>query len=146
MMRESWLPSAPESAPTARDLVRAAATEHGFDGDATWDLMLATSEAIANAVLHGRPCERDPGGIRLRVEGENGFLRVEVCDCGRFEPEPAPRALDATGGRGMPIIAAVMDEFEVVGERSGTRVRFGKRRVAERAIQAGASSNHTRVP
>ena len=56
MKRESWLPAAPESAPLARAIVRDAAAEYGLDGETTWDLMLATSEAVANAVLHGASC------------------------------------------------------------------------------------------
>ena len=60
MLRETWLPAAPESAPVARSIVRDASTEHGLDGGAAWDLMLATSEAVANAVLHGTACRHPP--------------------------------------------------------------------------------------
>jgi serine/threonine-protein kinase RsbW len=131
MMRESWLPAAPESAPLARAIVREAAVEHGLDGDSAWDLMLATTEAVANAVLHGSACHLDDNGdcILLRVmpwdDGQG--LSVEVCDCGRFEEKPLPTAPDATHGRGIPIIAAVVDHFELVPDDRLTRVRFGKR-------------------
>ena len=83
MMRESWLTAAPESAGIARGIVREAAVEQGLDRTAMWDLMLATSEAVANAVLHGEACS-EHGGIRLRVHGSDDGLWVEVCDCGRF--------------------------------------------------------------
>jgi anti-sigma regulatory factor (Ser/Thr protein kinase) len=61
MKRESWLPAAAASAPEARAIVRDAASELRLDGSTTWDLMLATTEAFANAVEHGEPC--DPRGI-----------------------------------------------------------------------------------
>jgi anti-sigma regulatory factor (Ser/Thr protein kinase) len=132
MMRESWLTAAPESAGIARAIVREAAVEQGLDRTATWDLMLATSEAVANAVLHGEACS-EHGGIRLRVDGADDGLWVEVCDCGFFRGRAGPAPENSTGGRGMVIMAAVTDGFELVPDRSGTRVRFGKRHVAAAA-------------
>ena len=125
MKRESWLPAAPESAPLARAIVHETAIACGLDADAAWDLMLATSEAITNAILHGTACRK---GILLRVLPSEDGLSVEVCDCGRFDAKPRPAAPDATHGRGIPIIAAVVDHFEVVPDEGRTRVRFGKRR------------------
>ena len=130
MKRESWLAAAPESAPIARAIVREAALEHGLDGEATWELTLATSEAIANAILHGTACEYggEAKGILLRVLPCDDGLWVEVCDCGEFDSKLPPVPPDATHGRGIPIIAAVVDHFEVVPDATRTRVRFGKRR------------------
>jgi anti-sigma regulatory factor (Ser/Thr protein kinase) len=129
MKRESWLPAAPESAPLARAIVREAAIEHGLENGATWDLMLATSEAMTNAIVHGTACDNGNGGkgILLRVLPEDDGLCVEVCDCGRFELELSPAAPDDTHGRGIPIITAVVDEFEVAPEGNKTKVRFSKR-------------------
>ena len=125
MKRESWLPSAPASAPEARALVRAAAAELRLDGSTTWDLMLATTEAVANAIEHGEPC--DPRGIYLCVETRDGAIGIEVRDCGNFPPEPRSKKPDQQGGRGMPIIATIMDKLEVVPSTHITRVRFEKR-------------------
>ena len=132
MMRESWLPAAPESAPRARAIVREAAVEQGLDADCAWDLMLATTEAVANAIRHGAPCKDGERGILIRVlpwDDGNG-LCVEVCDCGSFEAKEVPADPDATHGRGIPIIAAVVDHFELVPEGPLTRVRFAKRALA----------------
>jgi serine/threonine-protein kinase RsbW len=129
MKRESWLPAAPESAPQARALVREAASELRLDGTTTWDLMLATTEAVANAIEHGAPCE--PLGILLRVETTEGTVEVEVSDCGGcFTPGARTHKPAQQGGRGIPIIAAIMDNLEVVPDRGLTRVRFEKRLVA----------------
>jgi serine/threonine-protein kinase RsbW len=125
--RESWLPSAPESAPTARAIVRDAAAEYGLDGDTTWDLMLATSEAVANAVLHGSACDGAEHGVLLIVEIDEYAISIEVCDCGSFDARLTPAAPDDIGGRGIPIIAALADSFELIPEPFQTRVRFGKR-------------------
>ena len=127
MKRESWLTAAPESAPIARALVRDAAAEYGLDGATTWDLMLATSEAVANAVLHGSACEGAEHGVLLIIEVDENSISIEVCDCGSFDAHLRPAAQDDIGGRGIPIIAAVADHFELVPEPFQTRVRFGKR-------------------
>ena len=59
-----------------RRLARSCATPPRSSGSTvatTWELMLATTEAFANAVEHGEPC--DPRGIRLRVEIRDGGHR-----------------------------------------------------------------------
>ena len=127
MKRESWLPAAPESAPLARAIVRDAAAEHGLDGETTWDLMLATSEAVANAILHGSDCGHPNRGVMLMVEIDQKTISIEVCDCGSFDAQLRPAAHDDIGGRGIPIIAALADHFELLPEPDRTRVRFGKR-------------------
>jgi serine/threonine-protein kinase RsbW len=110
----------------ARAIVREAARELGLEGDITWELMLATTEAFANAVEHGAPC--DPRGIELRMEVEDGTLEVEIVDCGGCFPEvPRTSKPHGHGGRGLPIISAVVDHFEVVPHDGTTRVRFEKR-------------------
>jgi serine/threonine-protein kinase RsbW len=125
--RESWLTAAPESAPIARAIVRDAAAEYGLDGETTWDLMLATSEAVANAVLHGSACEGAEHGVLLIIEVDETSISIEVCDCGSFDAHLRPAAQDDIGGRGIPIIAALADHFELIPEPFQTRVRFGKR-------------------
>jgi serine/threonine-protein kinase RsbW len=127
MKRESWLPAAPASAPLARAIVRDAAAEYELDGETTWDLMLATSEAVANAILHGSDCGHPSRGVMLVIEVDTKSISIEVCDCGNFDAELRPAANDDLGGRGIPIIAALADHFELLPEPSGTRVRFGKR-------------------
>jgi anti-sigma regulatory factor (Ser/Thr protein kinase) len=129
MRRESWLPALPASAPEARALVRAAASELSLDGTTTWELMLATTEAVANAIEHGEPCGRR--GILLRFDTSDGGFEVEVSDCGGCFPAEARSAKpDRQGGRGMPIIAAIMDHLEIVPDPRLTRVRFEKRLAA----------------
>ncbi|HLM08333.1 MAG TPA: ATP-binding protein [Thermoleophilaceae bacterium] len=127
-MRESWLPAAPRSAALARSLVREAAAKRGLGPPEVWDLMLATTEAVANVVKHGAPCgER---GFRLRIGATSDRLQVEVCDCGLFADELDDAGPDETHGRGIPLIAAVSDEFELRPRGPFTRVRFAKRLAA----------------
>jgi serine/threonine-protein kinase RsbW len=125
-MRQAWLPATPEGAPRARAIMRDAAAELGLDDGTTWELTLATTEAFANAVEHGAPC--DARGIELSMDVQDGCLEVEVVDCGGSFPEvPCTSKPRDQGGRGLRIIAAVVDRLEVVPGSGTTRVRFEKR-------------------
>ena len=104
--------------------MRGLAEDLSLDQATTWDLTLATSEAFANAVEHGQPC--DPRGILLRTEIRDGRVAVEVADCGGCYPAQRTKKPAGGGGRGMRIIEAIMDYIEVVPDRGATRVRFAK--------------------
>jgi anti-sigma regulatory factor (Ser/Thr protein kinase) len=133
MKRESWLPATPESVPIGRAFVREIAVEYRLDDETVWDLMLAATEAIANAVLHGTPCDL---GVLVSVEPVEEGLYVEVSDCGGvFDAELRPAPYEATRGRGLPLMAAVVDDLELVPDPYRTRVRFGKRRALAAAVQ-----------
>lgn len=127
MQRQTWLPAAPEGVPRARAMVRELAGELSLDPGTTWELMLATTEAFANAVEHGQPCYAR--GILLRAEIRDGGVGVEVADCGGCFPATGTMKTSDERGRGMRIIEALMDQLEVVRDRGATRVRFAKRLV-----------------
>jgi serine/threonine-protein kinase RsbW len=109
--------------------VRDAAVELRLDDDSTWELMLATTEAFANALEHGEPC--DPRGIFMRVESWVGRVAVEIWDCGCcYSSNGGSAKPPGEGGRGLRLMAAIMDHVEVVPDPRATRVRFGKRLAA----------------
>jgi serine/threonine-protein kinase RsbW len=114
-------------------MVRDAAADVGLNGNRAWDLMLATSEAFANAIQHGSAWANEC--ILLATEPCPGGLRVEVTDCGSFDRSLEPTPIDAVSGRGIPIIAAVVDHLEVQNGSGRTLVRFEKHTSAEEALQ-----------
>jgi serine/threonine-protein kinase RsbW len=120
----------------AREMVRDAADEVGLNGDRAWDLMLATSEAFANAIQHGRAWANEC--ILLATEPCAGGLRVEVTDCGSFDSALEPTPIDAVSGRGIPIIAAVVDHLEVKNGNGRTLVRFERHAPGEALPSASA--------
>jgi serine/threonine-protein kinase RsbW len=124
--REMWLPATPASARLARSIVREAAAVVGLDAERTWDLTLAATEALANAVEHGEPW---PNGCVLFVTQPcPRGLRVEVCDLGSFDSTLEPAPLEATCGRGLRIVATLVDRLEITSEDECTVVRFEKHR------------------
>jgi anti-sigma regulatory factor (Ser/Thr protein kinase) len=135
MKRETWLPATPASAGAARSIVREAAAKAGLEEEPTWDLMLATTEAVNNAVQHGKAWPNDC--VLFVTELYPGGLRVEVCDLGTFDSALEPAPLDATSGRGMQIIATLVDRLEVTNGQGHTVVRFEKRRARARVTAGG---------
>jgi serine/threonine-protein kinase RsbW len=142
MKRETWLPATPAGARAARSVVREAATEAGLEYESAWDLMLATTEAVANAVQHGKAWPNDC--ILLITEPRHRGLWVQVCDLGTFDSALAPAPLEATSGRGMQIIAALVDRLEVTSRDGRTLVGFEKHR-ALRPLQSNATSSRRRA-
>ena len=142
MKRETWLPATPAGARAARSVVREAATEAGLEYESAWDLMLATTEAVANAVQHGKAWPNDC--ILLITEPCPRGLWVQVCDLGTFDRTLVPAPLEATCGRGMQIIAALVDRLEVRSRDGRTLVGFEKHR-ARRPMQSNASSSRRRA-
>jgi anti-sigma regulatory factor (Ser/Thr protein kinase) len=135
------VPATPAGARTARSIVREAAAEVGLEGEPAWDLTLATTEAVRNAVQHGNAWPNDC--ILLVTEPSPRGLWVQVCDLGTFGNAVEPAPLEATSGRGMQIIAALVDRLEVRSRDGRTLVRFEKHR-ARSPRQSTASSSRRR--
>ena len=142
MKRETWLPATPAGARAARSLVREAAAEAGLDGESVWDLMLAATEAVTNAIKHGKPWPNDC--ILFVTAPCPRGLCVQVCDLGTFDSALEPAPVEATSGRGMQIIAALVDRLELTSRHGRTLVRFEKHR-APLPRQATATSGGRRV-
>jgi len=118
-----------DNRPTATRELRAAvervAEACGLDPGERFDLKLAATEAVTNA-LKGTP---ETHTVEVTVAGHEDAVEVEVVDQGVFSPVRAAlhRGLDAESGRGIPIILALVDELEFAQTGRGTRVRMSKR-------------------
>lgn len=83
--------------------------------DRSFDLVLAVNEAASNIVAHAY---RDGSGT-LEIEGKilDGAIVVRVNDRGAWRPWHA-----TDGGRGYPMMRALVDSLEVSSSGSGTEV------------------------
>jgi anti-sigma regulatory factor (Ser/Thr protein kinase) len=110
----------------ARDFAERAAEDFGFDSGGTYQLKLAMSEAVTNAIQHGSSSEEDP--IELRVEAEGDALAFYVKDTGTFvESKAAGGASFPESGRGLEFMRRLMDDVELRPGQDGTLLRFAKR-------------------
>ncbi len=123
--REIWLRADPSSASVARAFVGEAAQDVGCDRAGTEAFRLGITEAVANAVEHGAPC--DNGLISVSAYLEAGCLTTEIRDCGDFKTARQPtNGLDERG-RGLPLMFAVMDHVEIDTVPGRTVVRLARR-------------------
>jgi anti-sigma regulatory factor (Ser/Thr protein kinase) len=121
-VREQFYRRERRSIPAAREFAGEALKAWGLAGRAD-DVLLCVSELTTNALLHGVPPGR---GFLLQLSrGEGGVLRVEVHDSG--DPWPAglagadrPQAApDEESGRGLALVAALADKWDVMDRRPG---------------------------
>jgi anti-sigma regulatory factor (Ser/Thr protein kinase) len=109
----------------ARDFADLAAADFGFDEEVRYQVKLAMSEAVTNAIQHGSASPRDE--IRILAVEESGALVFEVVDTGRFRPRVTRRGDLPESGRGLDFMRRLMDEVDLRPTNYGTLLRFVKR-------------------
>ncbi len=109
-----------------RDFAARAAAEFGLGAEALYDVKLAVSEAVTNAIRHGSRSPDD--SVRILATEESGALVFEVVDSGTFVPRVVRRGDLPEGGRGLEFMRVLMDEVDLRPGRQGTLLRMAKRR------------------
>ena len=100
----------------AREFAERAALDFGLENGACYQVKLAMSEAVTNAIQHGSTSPDDP--IRIWAVEEGGALVFEVLDTGRFRPRVARRGDPLPdSGRGLEFLRLLMDEVDVRPEQ-----------------------------
>ena len=96
----------------------------GLTDQEIFDLKVAATEALTNAIKgssNGR-------AVKVEVERREDSVEIEVTNDGGFEfNNPALFDIESEGGRGIPLMFALVDEVEFSSTRDGTRVRMRKR-------------------
>ncbi|SDS81736.1 Signal transduction histidine kinase [Actinoplanes derwentensis] len=93
------------------------------DADLLYDLQVAVTEAINNAVEHAQQPSRPE--VRVRMLAAGGLLRVEIQDFGGWRARPPAR----DRGRGAILMNAYGD-VRVTATSAGTRVTIERRWIA----------------
>ena len=109
----------------ARDFADQAAADFGFNADVRYEVKLAISEAVTNAIQHGSTSSRDE--IRILALEESGALVFEIVDTGRFRPRVTRRSELPESGRGLDFMRQLMDEVVLRPTATGTLLRLVKR-------------------
>ena len=116
------LPSAPEAAGLLRRRLRPVLAEAGVDDDVAFELLLAGSEAVNNAVEHAVEPTRPEVAVALRVDPATASVRLEVQDFGQWRE----RRPSMDRGRGSALMSA-SGEVSVVPNERGTAVVLVRR-------------------
>ena len=103
----------------ARERLRAWLAEVGVNGSVADDLVLAADEALTNAIRHSGT-ERDAEVELVRVDGT---VRITVRDFGRW----SEGAGDPDHGRGLVLVDALTDDYELTRDAEGTTLTLNRR-------------------
>jgi serine/threonine-protein kinase RsbW len=129
---EKVLDSTLESVDVAEELVLHTGQELGFDEDDLHRIGMSVRECMVNAVVHGN-CYNARKKVHLTVSRDPDRLTVVIADEGEgFDmsnlPDPlANENLLRHSGRGLLLIQAFMDEFQIrPREPKGTEVKMVK--------------------
>ena len=109
----------------AREWAGAAAERAGLDEDGCFQVKLAVSEAVTNAILHGSGSSQDE--VELAAREDSGALVFEVRDSANREPSSEDWVKRVgEGGRGLELISLMMDEVQLTRSDDGSVLRFSK--------------------
>lgn len=129
---ETTLESTLDSVDKAESMVMAEAGKEGFDEDEQHQIGMAIRECMVNAVVHGNRYSKNKK-VHLSIERSKDALTIVIGDEGAgFDlsslPDPlAPENLLRQSGRGIMLIKAFMDEFDLHPRPGGgTEVRLVK--------------------
>jgi anti-sigma regulatory factor (Ser/Thr protein kinase) len=114
---ELRLQARPEVVPVLRDHIRAWLEDAGASNREIFDILIATTEAFANAVEH----PHEPTSHLVDVEGSftDGCVTISIHDYGTWQSDAARKE---DGGLGLAMIEALMDAVQVECDADGTTV------------------------
>ena len=108
-----------------REWAADAAAHAGMDEDGCFQVKLAMSEAVSNAILHGSGSPDDHVDLEVREEGN--ALVFEVKDSAGREPSSEDWVKRVgEGGRGLELVSLMMDEVQLTRGDGGSVLRFSK--------------------
>lgn len=122
---ELRMPAEPAQVGRVRATLREAADAVGMDAGQTNDLLVAVTEAIGNALVHGEADSDNTIEVKWGVEED--MLVVCVGDCGRYSVADTLEADRVDHGRGIGVMRLLVDDMTIEARDDGTRVRLAKR-------------------
>ena len=123
--QEVWLVAEPTELSKTRQLADEAAASYGLAEPERFAFAFAVNEAVSNAIEHGAPSPE--GTIRVRFTHEEDALVFSVRDYGKFKPHAMANGVPSSRGRGLVLMASMVDELSLCRDPKGTRVSLSKR-------------------
>jgi anti-sigma regulatory factor (Ser/Thr protein kinase) len=108
----------------ARKYAEDVAAAFGLDEDSRYEFVYAVNEAVTNAIRHGASDEEDM--IHMSIVADSERLTFAVSDRGTFVMPEVEGAEVSPGGRGLALMASLVDEVDVHIDPGGTTVRLSK--------------------
>src|SRR5262245_41347612 len=141
-----------ESVNVAEEMCLRVAEAAGFGEDDCYRIGMSVREGVINAFHYGNQ-EKPEKKIHLAVDLTAEKMIIHVADEGagfslKDVPDPlAEENLLSTSGRGIFLMRAFMDEFDVVKARTGgAEIVMAKRLPSAGAPESNGGSNHGAAP
>jgi len=115
----------PERLGEAREWAQRAAAEAGLGEADCFQVKLALSEAVANAIQHGSQSTGD--SIAISAFEADGSLIFEVRDSGTFVAPMSRATTEDESGRGLELVTLMMDEVHITTTGEGSLLRLSKK-------------------
>jgi anti-sigma regulatory factor (Ser/Thr protein kinase) len=106
-----------------RQFIRRRAVEHGLDSAAIFRAQLVATEAVTNAIRHGRHPDGSDATISVACHWRDDGLTIEVGDRGRFRRRQ-PCGAEDESGRGLGLIERLTRQFDLETSDRGTKLRM----------------------
>jgi serine/threonine-protein kinase RsbW len=110
----------------ARKYAEDVAAAFGLDVDSRYEFVYAVNEAVTNAIRHGASDDEDM--IHMSIVADADRLTFAVHDQGTFVMPEVDGLESSEGGRGLALMASLVDEVDVHIDPGGTTVRLSKSR------------------
>jgi serine/threonine-protein kinase RsbW len=124
---ELSLPARRSELAAARRYAADGAAAFGLDPESSYEFVFAVNEAVTNAIRHGG--SDDQGRIHLSIIADADRLTFAVRDRGTFVMPVLDGAENAEHGRGLALMASLVDEVQLEIDPGGTTVRLSKARL-----------------
>ena len=122
MTRELVIQSLPENIHKVEDLIEDIRDEFQFKDDVYGNVMIATTEAVNNSIIHGNKSDSNKT-VTVRIVTTNPYrLKIEVEDEGsgfdyvNLKDPTAPENLENPGGRGVFLMSHLCDELNFAND------------------------------
>lgn len=122
MTRELVIESLPENIHKVEDLIENLREEFEFKDDVYGNVMIATTEAVNNGIIHGNKSDGTKT-VTVRIVTTNPYrLIIQVEDQGpgfdyaNLNDPTAPENLENPGGRGVFLMSHLCDELNFANE------------------------------
>ena len=115
------LPAALVNIPVARHRLRDWLTGIAVTRRRAVDILLATGEAVSNAIEHGSGGD-SPSTVSIEAFVRGRTVTATVSDTGRWSGDSSASQRSLRGGRGLTMINGLADDVKTVRSAHGTRI------------------------
>ncbi|WMN07816.1 ATP-binding protein [Marivirga arenosa] len=123
------IPSLSENIRIVESFIDNAKERFSLDDDIYGNIMIAVTESVNNAIIHGNDGNKDKN-VYLSLNMEENTITFNISDEGQgFDynslPDPtAPENIDKPGGRGIFLMKALSDELSFEQEGKTVKLSF----------------------